>query len=324
MKKIIILVPHGAILGSIEGPHKLFTEINSFLRSQGRDPIFKLQLAGSAKHIKLNEGMYTVTTDITLKDAKKPDLIIIPAIHGDLKTAIAINKEFIPWIRKQYSKGAEVASLCVGAFILASTGLLKGKSCATHWLFANEFRKMFPDVNLVDDKIITDENGIYSSGGAYSYLNLILYLVEKYAGRELALLSSKIFQIDIDRWTQSPFLMFVGQKDHEDEHVKKAQEFIEKNYREKISVDQIAMAANLGRRNLERRFKKATSNTIVEYVQRVKVEASKKDLETGRKNINEVMYDIGYSDDKSFRTVFKKFTGLSPVHYKNKYSQRSA
>jgi transcriptional regulator GlxA family with amidase domain len=186
---------------------------------------------------------------------------------------------------------------------------------------ADAFRAMFPDVELVPDKIITAEHGLFSSGGAYSSLNLILYLVEKYAGRDMAITCSKLFQIEIERNSQSFFMIFNPQKEHEDVEVKKAQEFIEDNFRDKIGVDQLASMLAQGRRNFERRFKKATSNTVVEYIQRVKVEAAKKNLETNRKNINEVMYDVGYADTKAFRTVFKRFTGLSPVEYRNKYNK---
>jgi transcriptional regulator GlxA family with amidase domain len=180
---------------------------------------------------------------------------------------------------------------------------------------------MFPDVDLVSDKIITDENGVYSSGGAYSFLNLILYLIEKHAGREMAIFCSKVFEIDIDRGSQSPFIMFTGQKEHEDEAIIQAQQFIESNFQEKITVDQLAGKLALGRRNLERRFKKATSNTVVEYIQRVKIEAAKMKLESSRLNVNEVMYDVGYTDNKAFRITFKKITGLSPVQYKNRYNR---
>jgi transcriptional regulator GlxA family with amidase domain len=217
-----------------------------------------------------------------------------------------------------------VASLCIASFFLAGTGLLKGKQCATHWTAANDFRAMFPDVHLVDDKIMTEDDGIYTSGGAYSFLNLLIYIIEKYAGRDMAIMIAKAFMIDIDRISQSPFIMFQGQKSHDDEPIKKAQEFIEHNFEEKITVDQLASMLALGRRNMERRFKKATSNTVVEYIQRVKVEAAKKNLETSRKNINEVMYEVGYSDTKAFRTIFKKITGLSPNEYKQKYNREAA
>lgn len=321
MKHVSILALEGGLLGSIEGPRQLFSCVNDFLASQGRPPLLKVQLVGIVKEIRLNNNLYTICPDVLIQDLQKTDLIIVPALDGDIPKMVEQNKDFIPWIVQQHAHGAEVASLCVGAFLLAATGLLNGKKCATHWMAANEFRRAFPDVNLVVDKIITDENGIYSSGGAFSYLNLILYLIEKYAGRDISITCAKLFQIDLDRNSQSPFTIFKGQKDHEDEPIRKAQEFIENNFQEKITVDQLASMLAVGRRNLERRFKKATSNTVAEYIQRVKIEAAKMSLETSRENVNEVMYKVGYTDTKAFRTIFKKITGLSPVQYRDKYNK---
>jgi transcriptional regulator GlxA family with amidase domain len=144
-------------------------------------------------------------------------------------------------------------------------------------------------------------------------------LIEKYAGREIAVLSAKVFAIEIQRDNQLSFTIFRGQKEHKDEPVKKAQLFIEDNFPDKITVDQLASMLALGRRNLERRFKKATANTVVEYIQRVKIEAAKNNLESFRENVNEVMYKVGYSDPKAFRNTFKKITGLSPIEYRNKF-----
>jgi len=321
MKHISILVPRGAILGSLEGSRQLLTQVNQFFLAMGKEPVFKVELVGLEKATPVSGGCFTANTDILFGDVKKTDLIIIPALDGEITAAVENNKAFIPWIIEQYNSGAEVASLCMGAFLLASTGLLKGKKCATHWMAANQFRTMFPDVNLVTEKIITDEQGIYSSGGAFSYLNLILYLIEKFAGRDMAILSSKVFAIEMERTSQSSFIIFQGQKDHADDPIKKAQEFIEKNYQEKISVEQLASMFALGRRNLERRFKKATSNTVAEYIQRVKIEAAKVSLERSRDNVNEVMYNVGYTDNKAFRTTFKRITGLSPIDYRNKYQR---
>jgi transcriptional regulator GlxA family with amidase domain len=265
--------------------------------------------------------LFTIHTSQLLKDAKKTDLVIIPALFGDMKTAIASNRKVIPWIKEQYELGAEVASLCVGAFLLASTGLLNGKKCSTHWGFQNEFREMFPHVEVVEGNIITEENRIYSSGGANSYWNLLLHLAEKYADRETAILASKYFAIDIDRESQTTFAMFKGQKDHADKDIKHAQNYIEKHFHEKISIDDLTNLVSIGRRSFERRFKTATKNTVLEYIQRIKVEAAKRSFEISRKTIIEVMIDVGYTDAKAFRTVFKKFTGLSPIEYRNKYNK---
>lgn len=318
MKHVSVLVLKEAILGSVEGPRQLLSEVNQFAAEAG-NPSFQVQLVGIEKETVLNKGSVTITCDAVVTEVKKTDLVIIPAIQGDIRTALAANEAFIPWIVQQYERGAEVASLCMGAFLLASTGLLKEKKCSTHWMAANEFRSMFPDVNLVPDKVITDEHGLYSSGGAFSYLNLILYLIEKYAGRQAAVFCAKIFQIEYDRGSQSPFTIFKGQKEHEDEPIRRAQEYIENNFTDRVTVDQLASMLALGRRNLERRFKKATSNTVVEYIQRVKIEAAKMSLETSQENVNEVMYKVGYTDTKAFRSTFKRITGLSPMQYRNKY-----
>jgi len=324
MKHISILVPKGAILGSLEGSRQLFSQVNEFFKAKGHPPLFKVQLVGLSSETKVSGGLFTVNTEATIHDVEKTDLIVIPAIDGEISEAIERNKDFLPWIIKQYNGGSEVASLCLGAFLLASTGLVNGRKCATHWLAENDFKRMFPEVNLVTEKIITDEQGIYSSGGAFSYLNLILYLIEKYAGREIAVLSAKVFAIELDRENQLSFTIFQGQKEHEDEPIKKVQEFIENNFSEKITIDQLAAMQAIGRRNLERRFKKATDNTIVEYIQRVKMEAAKMSLETSRENVNEVMYKVGYTDTKAFRTTFKRITGLSPIQYRTKYNRAIA
>ena len=321
MKNVSILVPESAVMRAIADPQHLFSVVNQFLVASGKSPLFHIELVGAKKEVKLNDGLYSVHTDKQLKDIKKTDLVLIPPLFGDMETAVSKNKILLPWINEQYKNGAEVASLCVGAFLLASTGLLNGKKCSTHWAFQNEFRFMFPEVEVVDGSVITEELGIYSSGGANSYWTLLLHLLEKYTDRATAILASKYFAVDIDRASQAAFAMFRGQKNHTDEVIKKAQKYIEQYFQRKISIDELADAASVGRRNFERRFKQATNNSVLGYIHRVKIEAAKRLFENSRKNINEVMYDIGYTDAKAFRAMFKKLTGLTPVEYRNKYNK---
>lgn len=323
MKTVSILVPETAVIAAIVDSRYMFTAVNDFLKSLGKPPIFSVQLVGLTEEVKLSEGLFTVHADVTLKKAKKSDLVVIPAISGDLQTAVKRNADFFPWIVKQYKEGSEVASLCLGAFLFAATGLLDGRKCSTHWLFANQFRTLYPDVTLVDDKIVTEQGGLYTSGGATSYWNLLLHLVEKYTDREITILASKFFVLDMSRDSQSPFNIFKGQKVHNDPDIVKVQEYIEKKYQDKITVDELSDNFGIGRRTLERRFKKATNNTVTEYIQRVKIEACKKGLELGRKTVSEVMYEVGYTDNKAFRDVFKKVAGLSPLDYRNRYNKRT-
>lgn len=321
MKHVSILVPESAVLAAIDDPRHVFSQVNEFAKAVGKPAIFDIKFIGLSKEVKLHNQSFSVHTDAILDEVKKTDLIFIPAFTGNTDEFLDTNKEFIPWIIKQRKKGAEIVSLCVGAFMLAKTGLIDGKKCSTHWLAADEFREMFPSVELMTDKIITEENGIYTSGGATSYWNLLLYLVEKFTDRERAILTAKIFAIDIERDSQSQFMIFKGQQKHSDENVQKAQKYIENNFQEKITIEELSAECALSRRSLERRFKRATNNTVNEYIQRVKIEAAKKSFETSRKNITEVMFDVGYSDTKAFRGTFKKITGMTPFDYRNKYNK---
>jgi transcriptional regulator GlxA family with amidase domain len=325
MQHITIAVPDGEgnNLSSIAGAYKILTRANEYWskNNTGKRRSYKIELAGTSKTVEYYDGLFSVKPHKHISAIKETSLIIIPSLNHDYVRAVKQNKLLIEWIEKQYKQGAAVAAICTGAFLLASSGMLDGKSCSTHWAAADNFRKMFPNVNLQTDKLITDENGIYTNGGAYSFLNLVLYLVEKYYDRKTAIFCSKVFQIEIDRNSQSVFTIFTGQKKHGDDVIEKAQQYIESKLHERISIEQLSSKFAVGRRNFDRRFIKATGNTPVEYSQRVKMEAAKKSFENSRKTINEVMYDVGYSDVKAFREVFRKITGMSPLEYRMKYNK---
>jgi transcriptional regulator GlxA family with amidase domain len=327
MKHLTIIIPDGqsnlSTIACIVGAYEIFNAANAYWKEAGRKELFKVELAGVAKRVEFEDGLLTLKAQAQVSTIDKTDLIVIPSLARDFQEFSEGNKLLIDWITKQYKNGAEVASMCTGAFMLASTGLLNGRHCSTHWSAADAFRDLFPKVNLKAENLITDEQGIYTNGGGYSFLNLAIYLVEKYYDRQAAIFCSKVFQIELDRHSQSAFIIFKGQKNHGDEMVKGAQAYIEDHLDEKISVQDLSLMFAVGRRNFDRRFIRATGNTPVEYLQRVKIESAKKTLETSRKTINEVMYEVGYSDVKAFREVFRKITGMSPLEYKNKYNKEA-
>jgi transcriptional regulator GlxA family with amidase domain len=326
MQHITIVVPDGTgnNVSSIIGAYKIFTRANEYWRSASKRTLYKIEVAGISETVEYYDGLCSIRPHISISKIARTNLIIIPSLNHNYQEAVKQNKLMIDWIERQYKDGAEVASICTGAFLLASSGLLDGKSCSTHWSAAENFRTMFPKVTLQMDKLITDEHGIYTNGGAYSFLNLIIYLVEKYYDRQTAIFCAKVFQIEMDRNSQSEFTIFTGQKSHGDEMVKMAQDFIEHHVDEKISFEDLSTQFLVGRRNFDRRFIKATGNTPLEYAQRVKIESAKKSFETTRKSISEVMYEVGYSDLKAFREVFRKITGISPLEYKAKYNKEAS
>jgi transcriptional regulator GlxA family with amidase domain len=320
-KHISILVMKNANYASVVDARAVFRKVNEIWKAEHKKDIFHIQVVGDTENIVIEDGLVHIKPDITTSALEKTDLIIIPSIRGDMISSNHGNRFLVDWIIRQYQRNAEVASLCTGAFMLAFTGLLKGKKCTTHWQYANEFRFFYPDVTLIDEKIIVEQNGLYSSGGSTAYWNLLLFLIEKYVSREVAILVAKYFVVNLDKMVQAPFIVFNGLKDHGDKDVLKAQEFIEKNYVERITVEDLAERSFLTRRTFERRFKKATHCTVLEYLQKVRIEASKKGLEIGRKSVDEIMLSVGYFDSQTYRELFKKITGLTPIEYRDKYKK---
>ena len=320
MKRVSILVTHNAIIAAIGNSRHLFSMVNRFLHRSGKAEKFEIKLVGIKKEMKLNDGLFMIQADSTIDEVKETDLIIIPPMGDDMEANFVLNKRYIPWIKQQHLQGAEIASLCIGSFLLAETGLLNGQQCSTHWQYANEFRKRYPKIDLVDDKVITDHNGLYTSGGSNSYWNLLVYLIEKYTGREAAIWASKYFEVERSRDSQSMFMIFEGSKLHGDEAVLIAQKYIENSFKEKIIIDQLAAQVHLSRRTFQRRFKKGTHFTVIEYIQKLRMEVAKKLLEEGNNlTVNDVMYECGYNDSRAFRYVFQKNSGLSPLAYKKKF-----
>lgn len=319
MKHLSILALEDATMNCIDSCFQILNRVNDFQRYKGLPPFYKVEIVGAKKRSAINKGLYHINVSRKIDEVKKTDMILVPIVCGDFSKTAQTNKIYRDWVVRQHKKGAEIVSLCVGSFFLASTGLLDQRKCAIHWAAKNEFQAMYPDVSVIDDTIITDERGIYTCGGGYSFLNLLLYIIEKHLGRETSVLASKMFEIDIERKKQNPFMIFMGQKRHSDEAVLRAQEFIENNPSEQFTVDGICAKVGIGRRTFERRFKKCTGNSVVEYIQRVKVEKTKKELESHSKTINEIIFDVGYNDVDAFRKVFKKYTDLSPLEYRKRY-----
>jgi transcriptional regulator GlxA family with amidase domain len=327
MKKISLVINKDIALSSVSAIIDLLNGANRFCEHCGKPPAFKLNLlAERTDCLPLNLPFKTVSCNI-LSEVIRTDLVIIPALNVDPSIGInnipilKNNTVIINWIKEMNTSGAEVASLCLGSYFLAEAGLLNGKAATSHWAVVDDMQKRYPLIKVKPDLIITDEDGIYTSGGAFSSLKLILYLIEKFCGRETALYVSKIYAVDMDRTSQANFAVFTGQHEHDDSAILKSQLFIEQFYKSNISIDEVAAQSCMGMRNFIRRFKAASRNTLLEYLQRVRVEAAKKGLEKNEQDIIGVMVSVGYKDLKTFREIFKRFTGFTPLAYRKKYAR---
>jgi transcriptional regulator GlxA family with amidase domain len=328
MINIYILIYEDVVLSAAVAPIDILMRTNDVLHAAGKAPAFRVELISDKyKNIVLSQPVQFVCqrtlAELPAIEASGSNLIIVPAFGAEWDLVLEKNRAVIPWLAAHHRAGTEVASLCLGSYFLAEAGLLDGKPCTTHWRAIDDMRQRFPNALLQADSVITDQQGIYTGGGAFSSLNLVLYLVEKFCGHEVGIQVSKNFSIHRDHVNQAHFSVFRGLHQHSDEAVLQAQGFIEKNYDKDLSVDEVASRVNMSKRNFIRRFKQATQNTPLEYIQKVKIEAVKKALETSRQPVQTLMHGVGYNDSKTFRDTFRRFTGVTPQAYRNKYGPQN-
>jgi transcriptional regulator GlxA family with amidase domain len=296
----------------------LWRQLNE-LKSQ--EPLFDVQIVSEdGKPIRFANGI-TLHPNARMDDVK-PDLIVVPSIDEELDSALRRNQAYVEWIKESFRRGSHLSSLCTGAFVLGASGVLDGKRATTHWFFANEFKRRFPRVDLQERHMVVDEGDIVTCGGATTFLNLMIYLIEKYFSHNLAVHASKIFLIDMDRPSQLPFKIRSFSTAHDEPAIAKIQAFIAEHSKQELVIADIARKAGMSVRNFSRRFKSATGEAFSSYVQKLRIENSKTLLETTKLSVSEIMCKVGYNDERSFRRLFKEHTGLAPKFYRNKFKFR--
>jgi transcriptional regulator GlxA family with amidase domain len=326
MKKITILALRGAQASSITGPMDIFLMAGvlwNIVCGKEPSPCFEVTVASpDGKAVKCANRLY-IEPHCAIHEVNKTDVIMIGAITGDVEKTVEKNMEIVDWLIHRYRSGVQLASSCTGAFMLAQTGLLNGKTATTHWGFVDRFRKRYPLVHLRPDCLITDEGDLYCSGGSNSYNDLSLYLIEKLSSREVAVQCSKAMIQDFGRSTQAPYATFHFPKGHNEQDILTVQRWIEENYIEAINLSMLASKFGMSQRTFERRFKKVTGDSPLVYLQKVRVNAAKAHLEKPDTTFEEVTYRVGYEDISSFRKIFMRYTGLRPKEYQRLFQRRS-
>jgi transcriptional regulator GlxA family with amidase domain len=320
MKHIALLMTSQYKLLSVAAILDVFETVNRFHREIGQPVPYNISLIhlpGSEKNAAdfvFKYQAHPISNDAT------PDLVLIPAFTtDDMKQAIWENYAFIPWLQQQFKRGSEIATFCTGAFLLGSTGLLDGKIATTHVDACKSFAAAFPSVRLRPDKTVTQDGKLFTSGGATSSFHLLLHLVQKHCGKDIAVKTAKIFAIDMDRHKQNYFSTFEPARNHNDELVASAQQKIESSYHDTGTIEEMIKDIPSSRRNIVRRFKQVTGITPIEYLQQTRIAAAKKLLEQTGDQMTEVIFKSGYNDPKSFRKVFRKTVGMTPSEYRDKF-----
>lgn len=322
MKRITILAFNESPLSSIALPTDIFHAAGTFwnrLHKQRLTPQFKVNIATLDGRPIRCQSTISITPDCSFAQLPKTDLLMIAPIT-DLGSPLLTDTKLHKKLVQLHEAGIILASICTGSFILAATRLLNNKSATTHWGVQRYFRRKYPEVDLTIDKTVTDEGSLLCSGGANAGADLSLYLVKKFCGNEIVHRCSRALLLDPNRSSQAQYERYDFSSKHNDISISKAQEWLEQNYAEDITINSLANQLAMSRRTFERRFKKATGISPIRYLQKLRIENAKILLETSDNSFDEITYSVGYEDPSTFRKVFQRNSGLSPSSYREKFS----
>jgi transcriptional regulator GlxA family with amidase domain len=255
----------------------------------------------------------------TLASIKKTDLIVVPTAEFDIDASNQANRVLVPWLRRQYTRGASIAGICTGVSLLAEAGLLDGRPATTHWAMVGEFRRRYPTVDWQPDRFVTESGRIFCGGGVYSAIDLSLYLVERYCGHEVAVETAKALLLETPRMWQSGYAAAPPRSAHDDDAVKRAQDWLFRNFKQEVSLDDLAARVGMSPRNFARRFSAATGETPLGYLHRLRIDAARHLLETRGKSVADVSQEVGYEDLGFFRRLFRRHTGATPQAYRARF-----
>jgi len=325
MPKVSLVAGQGCMLSGIGGLIDALTIANLWHQALCKEApvtLFKTEIVTSDGRPVCTNGGIQLLPDRSIHDVECTDLVFVPPFllpRGggfDGKTT-----DLTDWIVAQYDRQTPIAASCTGVFLLAETGLLDGKIATTNWQFGRLFQHRYPKVRLRLERILTEDRRLICTGAATALFNLALHVIRMFGSEELACVCSKALLVDPSRDSQAPYVIPRSQRNHGDADILKAQQWMEGHYAENFPIDTVARRVGISPRHFKRRFKKATGELPLGYVQRLRIEEAKKKLETTRENMEEITCGIGYDDASSFRRLFKKHTGLSPREYRDKFRQ---
>lgn len=227
------------------------------------------------------------------------------------------------WMMARHAKGVTLCSVCAGAFLLAETGLLKGRKATTHWAFAKQMTERFPDILVEPDRMVIDDGDIITAGGILAWADLGLTLTERLLGPSVMLETARFMLIDPPGRSQQPYSHFVPRMDHGDAAILKVQHWLQATGAKDHSIPALAEIAGLEARTFQRRFKAATEHRPTEYAQQIRISKARESLELTRRPVEQIAWDVGYGDPSAFRKLFQRVTGLAPADYRKRFGVAS-
>jgi transcriptional regulator GlxA family with amidase domain len=322
----VVLIPEGYASEAI-APAEIFHSAGALwqsLRGDAPQPRFRVRVASIDGAPVTSLCGLRLVPELAIQDVEHTDIIVLSASGLNVQEQIARGTSLLPWLREWHARGAYIAAVCTGAAFLAESGLLDGRQATTHWALADTLRRQYPKVLWRPEQFVTEDNHLFCSGGVYSSIDLSLYLVEKFCGREVALQCAKAMLLSMPRHSQTGYAVLPLSPPHSDAKIREAETYLQKRFDRAVSLDQLARAVGMSPRNLIRRFKAATGRVPGDYVQTLRVAAARELLERGGGvSVQEVCSQVGYEDLAFFRHLFKRHTGLSPAEYRSRFAGMS-
>ncbi|MDX5299278.1 MAG: helix-turn-helix domain-containing protein [Gammaproteobacteria bacterium] len=291
----------------------------SHRRDDARTSPFRVQIASPDGQPVSCTGGLQLIPQVGLDQVHAPELVVVPGFMFNILGALPGLQDVVEWLRHQHAQGVYIASLCTGAFVTAQAGLLDGRYATTHWAFSEQFARHFPRVKLQTERTVTDDGQLLCSGGSTSCSDLLLHLIRKFASPQLAAECAKKLLVDAAGRSQTPYASTTFKKNHTDAEILKIQIWLERRLASPIVMEQVAESFGLSMRNFIRRFKEATGQTPVQYLQNLRVEKAKLLLEGSQEPFDQITLQVGYEDNNSFRRLFKERVGLSPGDYRKRF-----
>ena len=322
MKEITILLLDEMFSSTAIGPMEVFRHAGSLwnaLIGAKVDPAFRVTTATADGGAVTCDGGIRITPNVALKEVGKTDLIFVPTTGVSVDDVLERNAAIVPWLKRRSTHGVAIASVCSGVGLVAAAGLLDGRRATTHWGLAERFREKYPRVKWMPELMVTEDRGFYCGGGVNASLDLAIYLVERFCGHEVAMQTSKALLIEMPRAWQAGFAIVPLKTDHEDDVISKAQDWIHKNFARTFALDDPAKRVGMSVRNFVRRFKQATGDSPLIYLQKLRVAAAKRMLENNHRSMQEISFAVGYQDVAFFRSLFQRHTGISPSEYRERF-----
>ena len=327
MKEITVLLLDQMFSSTAIGPMEVFRHAGSLwnvLTGTQCAPRFHVTTASADGRPVRCDGEIWIQPNAALNEVGKPDLIFVPTTGLSLDDVVERNAPVVPWLKRRSTRGVAIASVCSGVGLVAAAGLLDGKRATTHWGLADRFREKYPRVNWMPELMVTEDRGFYCGGGVNASLDLSIYLVERFCGHEIALQTAKALLIETPRAWQSGFAIVPLKTDHNDDSISSAQEWMHKNFARTFPLEDPARRVGMSVRNFVRRFKQATGDSPLSYLQKLRVAAAKRMLENNHRTMQEISDAVGYGDVAFFRSLFQRHTGVSPSAYRDRFGAQKS